>query len=79
LTYATIPSNLGKPEERALNHMPQAEQLQPLRLTLAANPVSWNDFLDNESGQDMIEYVLVAALLGLVSITAVNGLGAKIS
>ena len=58
-------------EQREQTHLPA---LQPL-----ANPLLWKDFLSEESGQDMIEYVLVAALLGLVSITAVNGLGAKIS
>jgi pilus assembly protein Flp/PilA len=69
-------------EEIALNPMQQLEQREPThlpKLQLLANPLLWKDFLDEESGQDMIEYVLVAALLGLVSITAVNGLGAKIS
>lgn len=65
-----------------MNPMQQSEQTEPThlqKLMLAANPPSWKDLLNEESGQDMIEYVLVAALLGLVSITAVNGLGAKIS
>jgi pilus assembly protein Flp/PilA len=59
--------------------MRQIEQLHRPKLMLAADPASWDAFLGDESGQDMIEYVLVAALLGLVSITAVSGLGAKIS
>jgi pilus assembly protein Flp/PilA len=69
-------------EENALNPMQDLEQTEPAhlqKLMLVANPPSWQDFLNEESGQDMIEYVLVAELLGLVSIAAVNGLGAKIS
>jgi pilus assembly protein Flp/PilA len=60
-----------QPEQREQRYLP--------KFPVVAKPAPWNDFLSDDSGQDMIEYVLVAALLGLVSITAVNGLGAKIS
>jgi pilus assembly protein Flp/PilA len=35
-------------------------------------------FWDNESGQDLIEYALVAALLGLGSIVALKSLASSI-
>jgi pilus assembly protein Flp/PilA len=35
--------------------------------------------LDEDSGQDLIEYVLVAALLALGAVVAMKGLSAKIS
>lgn len=35
--------------------------------------------LADESGQDMIEYALIAASLGLASVVGVNGLAASIS
>jgi pilus assembly protein Flp/PilA len=35
----------------------------------------WRD----ESGQDLIEYALVAMLIALVAITGLNGLASKIS
>ena len=62
-----------------MDHEQHGEQSHLPRFTLVANPAAWEDFLSDESGQDMIEYILVAALIGLVSITAVNGLGAKLS
>jgi pilus assembly protein Flp/PilA len=36
-------------------------------------------FLDNDSGQDLIEYALVAALLSLCAVASMKGLGAKIA
>jgi pilus assembly protein Flp/PilA len=36
-------------------------------------------FLTDESGQDLIEYALVAALLAIVAITGLNGLASKIN
>ncbi len=62
--------------------MPHTEPREPLKwpkLLPFTNPATWSDFLSDDSGQDMIEYVLVAALLALVSITAVNNLSTKIS
>jgi pilus assembly protein Flp/PilA len=47
--------------------------------TFAGLPAFYTRLLEDESGQDMIEYVLLAALLSLSAITVVNGLGAKIS
>jgi len=38
-----------------------------------------NRFLRDESGQDLIEYALVAALIALGAITAMNGLATGIS
>lgn len=34
---------------------------------------------DDESGQDMIEYALIAASIGLFSVAGVNGLASHIS
>jgi pilus assembly protein Flp/PilA len=43
----------------------------------AAPPLSrlWQD----ESGQDLVEYALVAALVGLASVTGIHGIAAVIS
>lgn len=35
-------------------------------------------FVSNESGQDLIEYALVAALIALGAVAAMTGLGGKI-
>jgi len=35
--------------------------------------------LNDESGQDLIEYALVAALIALVAITGLNGLASSIN
>jgi Flp pilus assembly pilin Flp len=48
-------------------------------LMLAAVAARSRAFLADESGQDMIEYVLAAALISLVAITALKGLGGSIS
>ncbi len=37
------------------------------------------NLLHEELGQDLIEYALVAALVGLGAVTAMSGLGTKIS
>ncbi len=36
-------------------------------------------FLHDESGQDLIEYALAAALVALVAITGLNGLSNKVN
>ena len=36
------------------------------------------NFLQDESGQDLIEYALVAGLIGLGAVTAMSGLATKI-
>jgi pilus assembly protein Flp/PilA len=36
-------------------------------------------FLQDESGQDLIEYALLAALLGLSAVTAIKGIGTKLA
>jgi len=36
-------------------------------------------FLDDDSGQDLIEYALVAALLSLAAVASMKGLGERIS
>jgi pilus assembly protein Flp/PilA len=38
-----------------------------------------NEFLSDETGQDLIEYALVAALLAVVAISGLNGLAGKIN
>jgi len=47
----------------------------PIIRTLTANPL---DFVDDESGQDLIEYALVAALIGLAAVSTLKGLSGKI-
>lgn len=37
------------------------------------------NFLNEESGQDLIEYALIAALIALAAIAAMNGLATNIS
>jgi pilus assembly protein Flp/PilA len=39
----------------------------------------FKSFLNEESGQDLIEYALVAALIGLASVSALNSLAAAVS
>ncbi len=36
-------------------------------------------FVNDESGQDLIEYALVAGLIGLAAVTAMSSLATKIS
>jgi pilus assembly protein Flp/PilA len=37
------------------------------------------NLLNDESGQDLIEYALIAALIALVAITGLNGLASSIN
>jgi pilus assembly protein Flp/PilA len=37
------------------------------------------NLMNDESGQDLIEYALIAALIALVAITGLNGLATKIN
>jgi pilus assembly protein Flp/PilA len=37
------------------------------------------NLLNDESGQDLIEYALIAALIALVAIAGLNGLSGKIN
>jgi Flp pilus assembly pilin Flp len=65
-----------------LNPTQQSEQRQQTHLPtllLVASLASWKHFLNDESGQDMIEYVLAAALISLVAISSMKGLSTKIS
>jgi pilus assembly protein Flp/PilA len=39
----------------------------------------WQNFRNDESGQDLIEYALVAALIGLATVSAVSALAQNIS
>jgi pilus assembly protein Flp/PilA len=39
----------------------------------------FNNLLQDESGQDLIEYALVAGLVGLAAVSAMSGLSTKIS
>jgi len=65
-----------------LNYVPQhVQQIDRPRLAKLASvalPASLR-FLSDESGQDLIEYVLLGALLSLAAITASKGLGTSIS
>jgi len=36
-------------------------------------------FMNDESGQDLIEYALIAALIALVAISALTSVGSKVS
>ena len=36
------------------------------------------NFVADESGQDLIEYALIASLIGLAAVTALSGLATKI-
>lgn len=36
-------------------------------------------FMNDESGQDLIEYALIAALIALVAISALTNVGSKVS
>ncbi|HEY6448052.1 MAG TPA: Flp family type IVb pilin [Acidobacteriaceae bacterium] len=36
-------------------------------------------FLNDESGQDLIEYALIAALIALVAVAGLNGLASSIN
>jgi pilus assembly protein Flp/PilA len=67
-----------------------AEWLYGVRFGTAAlqiNPITerkkmkqlLNNLLNDESGQDLIEYALIAALIALVAITGLNGLATKIN
>jgi pilus assembly protein Flp/PilA len=43
------------------------------------SPLGFAHLLQDESGQDLIEYALLAALIGLAATTAMKGLATKIS
>jgi len=40
---------------------------------------AWQDWLGDESGQDLIEYALVAAVLALAAIAGMSNLASNIS
>jgi len=42
------------------------------------NRASWINLLNDDSGQDLIEYALVAALVGLGAVTAMKSLATSI-
>jgi pilus assembly protein Flp/PilA len=57
---------------------------RPIAAENVESPVSTCDtslrhLLRDETGQDLIEYSLVAALIGLSAVTAIKGLSTKIS
>jgi pilus assembly protein Flp/PilA len=55
------------------------QQLPPSALLLRGDISAWIQFLRDDSGQDLIEYVLVAALIALGALTTIRGLGGKIA
>jgi len=40
---------------------------------------SWKDLIQDESGQDLVEYALVAGLIALALVTSMKGLATGIS
>jgi len=38
----------------------------------------WNDLAQDESGQDLIEYALIAGVVGLLAVTAMSGIATSI-
>jgi pilus assembly protein Flp/PilA len=66
-------------EDPALNDLDKVERTNTLKLASSVLPASCREFLSDDSGQDLIEYALIAALVGLASVTAVRGLGTSIS
>jgi pilus assembly protein Flp/PilA len=62
-----------------LSHLRQIEQPRGLASAISGIPSSYRDFLRDESGQDLIEYVLVAALLSLAAIMSSRNLGTALS
>jgi pilus assembly protein Flp/PilA len=53
-------------------------QISP-QLNMADLRIRFAHLLEDESGQDLIEYALLAALIGLTATTAVKGLGTKVA
>ena len=39
----------------------------------------WNEFLKDEQGQDLIEYTLVAALIGFAAVAGMNTLATDLN
>jgi len=62
-----------------LDSLQPGKRLSQPRLVPIANPELWANLLDDDAGQDLIEYALVAALISLSAVTAMRGLGTKIS
>jgi pilus assembly protein Flp/PilA len=54
------------------------KQNQEIAALEIARP-NWSRLWHDDSGQDLIEYALVAALVGLGAVTAMKGLSTKIS
>jgi pilus assembly protein Flp/PilA len=61
-----------------LNRIQQTKRSLLAKLASVALAASWRSLAD-ESGQDLIEYVLIAALLSLSAITVLKGLGSSVS
>lgn len=38
----------------------------------------WNDLAQDDSGQDLIEYALIAGVVGLLAVTTLSGIAASI-
>ncbi len=52
--------------------------LGTLPLTSGRASSAWRAFCDDESGQDLIEYALIAALVALGSVAALNSVASNI-
>jgi Flp pilus assembly pilin Flp len=76
-----IDSRLGSAEDRDMPK-PTISAPELTALAPAAHPNSksfWLRFLADETGSDMIEYVLLASLLGLTIVISIKGVGNKIA
>jgi Flp pilus assembly pilin Flp len=62
-----------------LNAMKQMQHMHRLKHLRVFLPAQVKHFLNDESGQDLIEYVLAAALMSMLAITALKALGVNIS
>jgi pilus assembly protein Flp/PilA len=70
---------LGEQEELTLTHEPQSSAEQ--------SPVPWKivyvpwfiDLLRDDSGQDLIEYALLATLISLATVASLSGITTRIS
>ncbi len=51
----------------------------PGRTVVSAGILACTHLLEDESGQDLIEYALVACLVGLAAVASMKNLGSKVA
>ena len=59
--------------------MKRLQHLHPTAPARSSLRPSLSQLLHDESGQDLIEYALVAALVGLAAVSAMRGLSTRIA